>query len=185
MAATQELRDGETTDSDPVPDDASPIPDDWIGYALDVEPPTVEYIGHAEVDENGPDHSMQLGSGEFGSEGSGADDEAQLDIDDPDILVWVEVNASSGNKYRMTMPRADAITIHTWMEEQGFTKPKGPGGEPLPPRVGPVPEEAPIGAPSEEALSPELTHPQLAHGSRMACFLHSIPGATEMIAARA
>jgi V8-like Glu-specific endopeptidase len=57
--------------------------------------------------------------------------------------------------YRMTMARADAQLVHAWMEEEGFTQPRGPDGESLPPRQGPV-EESPMAVgPMEEATQLE------------------------------
>jgi hypothetical protein len=73
------------TESESDGDDASVIPADWIGYSLGASPPSIEYIGHAEVSDYGPDLAAQFGSGGMVLEGDEGD--AELDVIDPDVLV--------------------------------------------------------------------------------------------------
>jgi V8-like Glu-specific endopeptidase len=107
---------------------APTVPEDWIGYELEVSPPTVRYLGTVEESALGSDLGQFFGEGDPG-EPPALDPVSEVG---PETMLWIEVNAITGDVYELTMTRADVYAVHEWMVEHDFDKPRGPGGELLP-----------------------------------------------------
>jgi len=113
---------------------ATTVPEDWIGYELDLSPPAVRHLGMVGMVGMVGESDVASGLAQLfgeGEPGEPPDLEAVSEVG-PETMLWIEVNAVTGDVYELTMPRGDVYAIHEWMVEHDFDKPRGPGGELLP-----------------------------------------------------